>query len=112
MSVLPEVSTIFSESELPASVPISSTIAPPEARPELDTSSAPQGSNGATPPKPTYPSPAPVPTREGPRGIRFDFNLGCRVTLPKGTWHVRLSDLATENILFEADSKGLIHQQY
>jgi hypothetical protein len=56
--------------------------------------------------KSAYPPPAPVPTQEGPRGIRFDFNLGCRVTLPAGAWHVRLSDLDTGNVLFAIDSQG------
>jgi autotransporter strand-loop-strand O-heptosyltransferase len=56
--------------------------------------------------KSAYPPPAPVPTQEGPRGIRFDFNLGCRVTLPAGAWHVRLTDLDTGNILFATDSNG------
>src|SRR5438105_541709 len=51
-----------------------------------------------------YPPPAAAPTQEGPRGIRFDFNLGCRVTVPEGDWHVRLSDLDTGNILFEKDT--------
>jgi hypothetical protein len=30
-----------------------------------------------------YTAPAGVPTQEGPKGIRFDFNDGCRVTLPE-----------------------------
>ncbi|MFT9095147.1 MAG: autotransporter strand-loop-strand O-heptosyltransferase, partial [Gluconobacter cerinus] len=34
-----------------------------------------------------------VPTQEGPGGIRFDFNDGCRVLLPAGNWHVVLKDL-------------------
>jgi hypothetical protein len=43
--------------------------------------------------KPPYPPPAAVPTQEGPDGIRFDFNNGCRVTIPDGEkpWRVRLS---------------------
>ncbi len=45
--------------------------------------------------------PAPVPTQSGPAGIRFDFNLGCRVQLPEGAWTIRLRDLDTGNILFE-----------
>ena len=48
----------------------------------------PNGSAPAAPAstaaKSAYPPPAPVPTQEGPRGIRFDFNLGCRITLPAG----------------------------
>lgn len=44
-----------------------------------------------------------MPTQVGPHGIRFDFNDGCRLFLPKGehTWHVKLSDLDTDNTLFE-----------
>ena len=51
--------------------------------------------------KPPYPPPAPLPTQEGPAGIRYDFNDGCRVVLPDGKWRVRLSDIDTGNILFE-----------
>ena len=44
-----------------------------------------------------------MPTQQGPFGIQFDFNNGCRVALPEGEhpWRVRLSDLDTGNILFE-----------
>src|SRR4051812_46176689 len=58
--------------------------------------------------KPAYPRPAPVPTQEGPRGLRFDFNDGCRVVLPQAEhpWRVRLSDIDTGNILFETELKG------
>jgi autotransporter strand-loop-strand O-heptosyltransferase len=55
---------------------------------------------------PAFPPPSARPTQEGPRGIRFDFNLGCRVTVPEGNWHVRLSDLDTGNILFEKDTSA------
>jgi autotransporter strand-loop-strand O-heptosyltransferase len=51
-----------------------------------------------------YPRIANRPTQEGPKGIRFDFNQGCRVALPlpeHGAWRVRLRDLDTGNILFE-----------
>ena len=49
-----------------------------------------------------------VATQAGPHGIRFDFNDGCRVTLPEGAhpWRVRLSDLDTGNILFETELKA------
>ena len=30
-------------------------------------------------PKPAYPAPAGVPTQQGPKGLRFDFNDGARV---------------------------------
>ncbi|HEU0154680.1 MAG TPA: autotransporter strand-loop-strand O-heptosyltransferase [Stellaceae bacterium] len=55
-----------------------------------------------------YPAPAATPTQEAPCGIRFDFNLGARVTLPPGDWRVRLRDLDTGNILFETESKGAL----
>jgi autotransporter strand-loop-strand O-heptosyltransferase len=51
---------------------------------------------------------AELPTQEGPRGIRFDFNDGCRVLLPEAEhpWRVRLSDLDSGVILFDAESKA------
>ena len=50
-----------------------------------------------------YPAPAPRPTQAGPLGIRFDFNLGARVSIPEDKpWRVRLRDLDTGNILFES----------
>jgi autotransporter strand-loop-strand O-heptosyltransferase len=54
-----------------------------------------------------YPAPAAVPTQEGPSGVRFDFNDGCRIMLPEGAhpWRVRLSDIDTGNILFETELK-------
>lgn len=49
--------------------------------------------------------PAPeVPTQEGPRGIKFDFNDGARVLLPPGQWHVRIEDDESGNILFACDA--------
>lgn len=42
-----------------------------------------------------------VLTQTAVRAIRFDFNDGCRVVLPKGAWDVRLRDTQTGNILFE-----------
>src|SRR5438876_2076971 len=52
-----------------------------------------------------YPPAAEVPTQEGPNGVRFDFNDGCRVLLPQAEhpWRVRLSDLDTGNILYETE---------
>ncbi len=48
------------------------------------------------------------PTQEGPKGLRFDFNDGCRVLLPEsdGPWQLRLSDLDTGNILYETKIKA------
>jgi autotransporter strand-loop-strand O-heptosyltransferase len=55
-----------------------------------------------------YPASAEIPTQPGSHGIRFDFNDGCRVTLPESEhpWRVRLSDLDTGNILFETELKS------
>ncbi len=54
-----------------------------------------------------YPPAAPMPTQMGPLGIRYDFNLGARVTIPEGkAWRVRLRDLDTGNILFESNPGG------
>ena len=51
------------------------------------------------------PQPAPLPTQAGPLGLRFDFNLGARVTVPDGKpWRVRLWDRDTGNILFESSA--------
>lgn len=69
------------------------------------SSETPSGKPGDTP-KPPYPPPAAMPTQEGPIGIRYDFNDGCRVVLPEGDWRVRLSDLDTGNILYETAIKA------
>src|SRR3984957_18582235 len=75
------------------------------AAPAPVSSSAPSDSAAAPTqqPKPAYPPPAALPTQSGPHGIRFDFNDGCRMTLPDGQWHIRLRDLDTGNILYETD---------
>ncbi len=53
---------------------------------------------------PAYQPAAPLATQEGPLGIRFDFNEGCRVQVPLSDkpWRVKLTDLDTGNILFES----------
>jgi len=58
--------------------------------------------------KPAYPSPAPVPTQQGAKGVRFDFNEGCRVVLPENEhpWRVRIADLDTGNTLYETEIKA------
>jgi hypothetical protein len=47
------------------------------------------------------PSAGDLPTQEGPKGLRYDFNDGCRVVVPESDhpWRVRLSDLDTGNVL-------------
>src|SRR6185437_9500253 len=77
-----------------------------ETAPEVE--SAPADSAQSTPPaspesKRAYPAPAAMPTQRGTHGFRFDFNDGCRLVLPEGRWHVRMSDLDTGNILYETD---------
>ncbi|MCX4159750.1 MULTISPECIES: hypothetical protein [Paraburkholderia] len=44
-----------------------------------------------------------MPTRMGPCGLRYDFNDGVRVLLPKGEWRVELRDLESGNVLFRTD---------
>jgi autotransporter strand-loop-strand O-heptosyltransferase len=70
------------------------------------------GSVGAVPAKkPPYPPPASVFTQAGPEGIRFDFNVGARVSLPPrttGKWRVRLRDLDTGNTLFDSENRGAL----
>jgi autotransporter strand-loop-strand O-heptosyltransferase len=74
-----------------------------------DAVAAPVSGSGAEQPKGAYPPPASLPTQAGPAGIRFDFNLGARITLPNrttGKWGVRLRDLDTGNILFQSENEG------
>jgi autotransporter strand-loop-strand O-heptosyltransferase len=58
--------------------------------------------------KRAYPAPTEIPTQVGPKGLRFDFNDGCRVVLPAAEhpWRVRMTDLDTGNILFETELKA------
>jgi len=51
-------------------------------------------------------SPPPLPTQEGPRGIRFDFNDGARVFLPSGSWRVELIDNDSGDVLDAFHSNG------
>lgn len=72
--------------------------------------SSPSGAPGqaSAAAKPPYPVPAAVPTQQGPHGLRFDFNEGCRVLLPESEqpWRVRIFDLDTGNILYETELKA------
>jgi autotransporter strand-loop-strand O-heptosyltransferase len=78
----------------------------PAVSPATPADSATRPESSPTPPRPAYPPPASQPTQNGPRGIRFDFNLGCRVILPEGDWRISLRDLDTGNILFQSQNKG------
>ena len=71
-------------------------------------------SPGASPPSaPTaarriYAGAPDLPTQEAPRGLRFDFNDGARLSAPpsRQAWRVRLSDVDTGNTLYETEFKG------
>ncbi|MGN6232187.1 MAG: autotransporter strand-loop-strand O-heptosyltransferase [Trinickia sp.] len=82
---------------------------PATGAPDVPATSSAPFSSRAQPPKPAFPPPASVATQSGPHGIRFDFNDGCRVTVPAGGWRVRLRDADTDNILFETElDAGLV----
>jgi autotransporter strand-loop-strand O-heptosyltransferase len=88
--------------------PVNGDPAPP-LHANFDTGSAPAvGSASAAQPKHAYPLPAEVPTQHGPSGLRFDFNSGCRLTLPQAAhpWKVRFSDLDTGNVLYQTEMVG------
>ncbi|MBV1837381.1 autotransporter strand-loop-strand O-heptosyltransferase [Acetobacter estunensis] len=78
--------------DAPACAPIASSSAQAANSPPSDD---PKPGRGA------FVEPAALPTQEGPGGLRYDFNLGCRVQLPEGKWTIRLTDLDTGNTLFE-----------
>ncbi len=81
--------------------------APASAMP-ASSAASPRLSADAAAAKPAYPPAAPMPTQSGPKGLRFDFNEGCRVMLPESEhpWRVRISDLDTGNILYETEIKA------
>lgn len=89
----------------PADAPAAA--APPAANvaaPDASGSGARAAGDPADTRKPPFRAAAPLPTQTAPLGVRFDFNDGCRIILPKApetTWHVRLADLSTGNVLFE-----------
>src|SRR3974390_1299164 len=91
----------------PESAPSANPITEVSASPELPGSAAAPASgtvpgSAAAPVKPAYPPPAEVPTQQGPFGIQFDFNNGCRVSVPQSQqqWRVRLNYLDTGKLLF------------
>jgi autotransporter strand-loop-strand O-heptosyltransferase len=98
---LPNVAEIVVDAVVgPAAAPAAAPVA---ARPVATSAGA-----SAPPVKRAYPAPAELPTQEGPKGLRFDFNDGCRIALPESDhpWKVRLSDQDTGNILFETELKA------
>lgn len=82
--------------------PVAAVPAAPEAAAAAATPPA------AAPEKRAYPAPAEVPTQLGPRGLRYDFNEGCRVVIPEQEQplRIRLSDIDTGNILYETELKA------
>ncbi|MFT8481473.1 MAG: autotransporter strand-loop-strand O-heptosyltransferase [Gluconobacter cerinus] len=58
----------------------------------------------------TFPSPSSLATQEGSAGIRYDFNQGVRVTVPKGIWRVRLTDLDTDTVIFDGEGSDATFQ--
>ncbi|CAB3766536.1 autotransporter strand-loop-strand O-heptosyltransferase [Paraburkholderia humisilvae] len=42
-----------------------------------------------------------TPVFNGPEGVRFDFNYGCRVQVPVDGWRVRMVDIDTHNVVFD-----------
>ncbi|MDA8253875.1 MAG: autotransporter strand-loop-strand O-heptosyltransferase [Rhodospirillales bacterium] len=95
--------TAVDTSTMPADSASSAPAAAASAAPPPTAAGGPV--SAGDPSKRAYPAPASQPTQVGPHGIRFDFNEGCRVTLPAGDkpWRVVLRDLDTGNILFRTD---------
>jgi len=105
VAVLPAASSGAIQPELeigplPEAVISSAATVPTESVSSSASASAPTT-------KRAYPLPAELPTQISPKGLRFDFNDGCRVVLEEGEhpWRVRLSDLDTGNTLFETEIK-------
>ena len=101
--------TIIAESAATTSAPMvgSNVTAPKPTGSKAGGSKA--GGALEPPPKPAYPPPAAVPTQEASHGIRYDFNLGCRVVVPSQEgdkpWRVRLRALGPGPTLFEPTLK-------
>ncbi len=47
--------------------------------------------------------PSPVKRSTPLAGVKMDFNYGARVVVPAGNYHVRLTDIDTDSILYDAD---------
>ena len=92
-------------SDAPADEPASTAPATSTASQSGQSAVSPSSSEAK---KSAYVAPAPLPTREGPRGLRFDYNEGCRIAAPEGEapWRIRLSDIETGNVLYETTIKA------
>ena len=84
----PPLSAALSTSDYPSS-------------PALDAAPA---AGAAVPVDPFFILPPELPTQIGPKGVRFDFNDGARVWLPRGRWHVEIHDAESGNIIFACDA--------
>ncbi len=74
------------------------SLAPPAPAPAPESASAAATAADALPTAIVDPGP---PVLEGPHGIRYDFNYGCRVQVPAGDWQVRLLDIDADVVLFD-----------
>jgi autotransporter strand-loop-strand O-heptosyltransferase len=103
-------------SELPtAAGSLTESVAESSLSPPSQGNGAPAASNSnpapvadsepVSPIKPPYPPAAEIPTQHGPHDLRFDFNSGCRILVPKSAhpWRVRISDLDTGNVLYQTE---------
>ncbi|GBQ58639.1 hypothetical protein, partial [Acidomonas methanolica] len=58
-----------------------------------------------------YLLPAPMPTQEGPNGIRFDYTDGARVFVPlrEGRkWRVTLTDTDSATVVYRAEGSSAL----
>jgi autotransporter strand-loop-strand O-heptosyltransferase len=79
------------------------------AEPKAPQGSAADSSPAAAPVAPADPffAPAPeLPTQEAAMGVRYDFNDGARIWLPKGQWRAQIEDAESGNVLFSCDAEG------
>ncbi|MCL2485874.1 MAG: autotransporter strand-loop-strand O-heptosyltransferase [Endomicrobia bacterium] len=79
----------------------------PQEQPQIVVASAAMptedGSQQQVNQDPFFAPPPPFPTQDGPFGIRYDFNDGARILLPKGQWHVQIEDGESGNLIFVCD---------
>jgi hypothetical protein len=71
-------------SAAPAAEPASTAPATSTAPAASQSGQSEVSSSSSEAKKGAYVAPAPLPTQEGPRGLRFDYNEGCRIAAPEG----------------------------
>lgn len=74
------------------------------AQPAQDVTAAVNKQKNVQPQNPFIIQIPAIPTQEGPMGIRYDFNDGARVLLPRGQWHVQIEDAESDNVIFACDA--------